>query len=158
MAIDNKIRDGKLQHDINREAAKISALSSGRIDHYDLIYYFKNNTARKKINDSDNGIELFRKMQSGEMKLKDAKELQNIFKSNLNEISKGRFKSKEQKSALGKIKFLYESRRAVIKLFNDYSSIASETKHKAKQGKGLKILTPKQMLPRLSSSCTSKSR
>ena len=97
-------------------------------------------------------------MQSGEMKLKDAKELQNIFKSNLNEISKGRFKSKEQKSALGKIKFLYESRRAVIKLFNDYSSIASETKHKAKQGKGLKILTPKQMLPRLSSSCTSKSR
>ena len=28
MTIDNKIRDEKLQHDINREAAKISALSS----------------------------------------------------------------------------------------------------------------------------------
>ena len=32
MAIDNKIRDGKLQYNINREAAKILALSSGKID------------------------------------------------------------------------------------------------------------------------------
>ena len=32
MAIDDKIRDEKLQYDINREAAKISALSSGKID------------------------------------------------------------------------------------------------------------------------------
>ena len=34
------------------------------------------------------------------MKLEEAKKLQNIFKSNLNKISRGRFKSKEQKSAL----------------------------------------------------------
>ena len=32
MTIDDKIRDEKLQHDINRKAAKISALSSGKID------------------------------------------------------------------------------------------------------------------------------
>ena len=32
MTIDDKIRDEKLQHDINREAAKISALSSGKLD------------------------------------------------------------------------------------------------------------------------------
>ena len=31
MTIDEKIRDGKLQYDINREAAKISALSSNKI-------------------------------------------------------------------------------------------------------------------------------
>ena len=30
--IDDKIRDEKLQYDINREAANISALSSGKID------------------------------------------------------------------------------------------------------------------------------
>ena len=66
------------------------------------------------------------------MKLEDAKELQNIFKSNLNEISKGRFKSEEQKSALENIKLLYESRQTVIKLFNEYSLIASEAKHKVK--------------------------
>ena len=32
MTIDDKIRGEKLQYDINREAAKISALSSGKID------------------------------------------------------------------------------------------------------------------------------
>ena len=32
MTIDDKIRDGKLQYDINREAAKTSALSSRKID------------------------------------------------------------------------------------------------------------------------------
>ena len=30
MTIDDKIRNEKLQYDINREAAKISALSSGK--------------------------------------------------------------------------------------------------------------------------------
>ena len=35
MTIDDKIRDGKLQYDINREAAKISAISSGKIDEYE---------------------------------------------------------------------------------------------------------------------------
>ena len=37
MTIDDKIRDEKLQYDINREAAKISALSSGKIDKYELF-------------------------------------------------------------------------------------------------------------------------
>ena len=32
MAINHKIRDGKLHHDVNRELARISALSSGKID------------------------------------------------------------------------------------------------------------------------------
>ena len=32
MTIEDQIKDGKLQYDINREAAKISALSSGKID------------------------------------------------------------------------------------------------------------------------------
>ena len=32
MTIDDKIKDEKLQYDINREAAKISALSSKKID------------------------------------------------------------------------------------------------------------------------------
>ena len=35
MIIDDQIRDEKLQYDINREAAKISALSSGKIDKYE---------------------------------------------------------------------------------------------------------------------------
>ena len=44
------------------------------------------------------------------MKLEEAKKLQNIYKSNLNERSSGRFKSEDQKSALKNIKLLYKSR------------------------------------------------
>ena len=39
MAIDNKIRDKKLQYAINREAAKVSALSSGKIDKNDTKWH-----------------------------------------------------------------------------------------------------------------------
>ena len=76
-------------------------------------------------------------------------ELQNIFKTNLNKKSKGRFKSEEQKSGLQNIKLLYELWQAVIILFNEYFSITFEAKYKTKYGEGLKILTPKQMLQRL---------
>ena len=37
MTIDDKIKDEKLQYDINREAAKVSALSSGKIDKYEYV-------------------------------------------------------------------------------------------------------------------------
>ena len=37
MTINDKIKDEKLQYDINREAAKISPLSSGKIDRYEYL-------------------------------------------------------------------------------------------------------------------------
>ena len=37
MKIDDKIRDEKLQYDINKEAAKTSALSSGKMDKYEYL-------------------------------------------------------------------------------------------------------------------------
>ena len=37
MTADYKIRDEKLQYDINREAAKVSPLSSGKIDKYKYL-------------------------------------------------------------------------------------------------------------------------
>ena len=37
MAIDDQIRDEKLQYEINKEAAEISALSSGKIDKYEYL-------------------------------------------------------------------------------------------------------------------------
>ena len=74
------------------------------------------------------------------MKLEEAKKLQNVFKSNLNQISKGKFKSEEQKSTLENI--IYESREAV-------SSIISKAKYKSKYGEDLRIITTKQMLQRL---------
>ena len=37
MTIEDQIRSEKLQYDINREAVKISALSSGKIDKYEYL-------------------------------------------------------------------------------------------------------------------------
>ena len=47
MTIEDQIKDEKLQYDINGEAAKISALSSGKIDKYEYLlvkkYYHRIN-------------------------------------------------------------------------------------------------------------------
>ena len=37
MVIDDKERDGKIQYDINKEAAKISATSWGKVDKYEHL-------------------------------------------------------------------------------------------------------------------------
>ena len=37
MTTDDQIRDEKLQYDINRKAAKIYVLSSGKIDKYEYV-------------------------------------------------------------------------------------------------------------------------
>ena len=86
------------------------------------------------------------------MKLAEVKNNQNNFKLNLSEIKKGSKKSKEQKNTIYNIEMLYRASKEAIKFFDDYSSTVSEVKNKAKNntsGKGLKILTPKQMLQRL---------
>ena len=71
------------------------------------------------------------------------------FKSDINEILKGRKQLEQQKSAVKNIKTLYQSWKIFIKLFNDYFRIASEAKYKAKFGEGLKILTLKEMRQKL---------
>ena len=37
MTLEDQVRDEKLQYDIHREAVKISALSSGKIDKYEYF-------------------------------------------------------------------------------------------------------------------------
>ena len=44
-----KIRDEKLQYDINKKAAKISALSSGKIDKYGIDKYLFGNYLLMKV-------------------------------------------------------------------------------------------------------------
>ena len=92
-----------------------------------MIYYVKDNTAKKRFDDFNNGIELFRKIQSGEMKLEEAKKLQNEFKSNLNEISRGRNKSEEQIMTLENFKLLYESRQPLLNYLTIWAKIQNNS-------------------------------
>ena len=123
---------------------------TNEINENDLINDLKSDTSRKRFDDFNNGKELFKKIKSGEMKREEAKKLQNVFKLDLSVISRGRYKSGEQKSVLENIKLFYESQEPVIKLINDYFSIVSEAKYKTIHGEGSKISTPNQILQILS--------
>ena len=50
---------------------------------------------------------------------------------------------------MANINILFNARNNAIKFIEDYGSRIIEEKRKATEGKGLKILTPKQMLQRL---------
>ena len=61
-----------------------------------------------------------------------------------------------QKETINNLEKFYNSREEVINFFRDYIEMLSDAKYDAKQnetkGKGLKILTTKQMLQRLAKS------
>ena len=84
-----------------------------------------------------------------------AKEDQNKFKRKYGQIKLGNpdHKNDKQLYTIKNTKNLYDSRQKIIDLFNSYSKIRYEAIYKSKQNKterkGLKILTPKQMLQRL---------
>ena len=84
-----------------------------------------------------------------------AEEDQEKFKIGFSQIKSGnpKQKSEMQLYTIKNVKNLYESRQEIIDLFNNYSKIKSESVYRSKQnetkGKGLKVLTPKQMLQRL---------
>ena len=62
-------------------------------------------------------------------------------------------KTIEQKETINNLEKFYLSREEVINFFRDYIEMLSDANYDSKQnetkGKGLKILTPKQMLQRL---------
>ena len=92
---------------------------------------------------------------NGEKTLQQVEKEQEDFKKDLNEIVAGnpKYKSEKQSYTIKNVRNLYDSRQKIINLLNDNAKIRSEAIYKSKQneteGKGLKILTPKQMLQRL---------
>ena len=85
------------------------------------------------------------------LQIQKQKKNQEIFRSNISETTRGKWEHKpeEQKSTINNLKTFYNAREKVIKLFDDYTTIFCKAKYEAKQRKGLKILTAKQMLQRL---------
>ena len=62
-------------------------------------------------------------------------------------------KTPKQKEVINNLENFYLSREEVINFFREYGKMVFDTAYKSKEnehkGKGLKILTPKQMLQRL---------
>ena len=73
--------------EIFEELLKKEIELTNEMNQNDLTYffYFEGNT--QWFNDFNNGIELFEKIKSGQMKLEEEKNTSNVFESNLNEIN-----------------------------------------------------------------------
>ena len=97
-------------------------------------------------------MNIFKNIHSRNKTLEDIEQEQNKFKKEINIIKQGNPKkrSEKQQEAIDNIENLYKSRQEVVSMFNNYARKVSKSIHKAKhEGKGLKILTPNQMLERL---------
>ena len=96
--------------------------------------------------------ELFNVIKNNQIKFAEVKNKQNEFLNELSNIKIGK-KTTEQKEVINNLEKFYLSREEVINFFRDYIEMLFNANYDAKQnetkGKGLKILTPKQMLQRL---------
>ena len=111
-----------------------------------INYYFQGESAPINFIGFKGQLNFYKNIKDGYITLEKVKENQKKIKLDINKIVKGRHKSEEQKSTTKNIKTLDILREKFIKLFSNYSKIASEAKYQTKYGEELKILTPKQML------------
>ena len=91
-------------------------------------------------------------IKNSQIKLSEAKNKQNNFLKKVNKVKMGN-KTIEQRETITNLEKFYKSREEVINFFRDYIEMLSDANYDARknetEGKGLKILTPKQMLQRL---------
>ena len=96
--------------------------------------------------------ELFNAIRDGKIGFRETKNKQNEFLNKLSNLKIGR-KTLEQERIINNLEKFHYSRQEVINFFRDFTEMLSDADYKAKQnetrGKGLKILTPKQMLQQL---------
>ena len=83
--------------------------------------------------------------------LEDVEKEQIELKRDLGRIKQGdsKDKSQEQEKIINNVKNFYNPREEVIQMFNDYDKNTSRNIYDSKEGTGLRILTSKQMLQRL---------
>ena len=128
---------------------------SKEIDYNSLVYNFKGPTHPINFAIFDGPMYIYDQLKNGNISLQQVENQQKDFRKELSEITSGnpRYKSNIQLYVIKNVKNLYNSRQKIIDLLNDNAKIRSEAIYKSKQnetkGKGLKILTPKQMLQRL---------
>ena len=100
--------------------------------------------------------ELFNAIKNNQIKFSETRclvrQTQNEFLNKLSNIKIGK-KPLEQKEVINNLEKCFNSREEVFSFFRDYVEMLSDANYDAKnnetKGKGLKILTPKQMLQRL---------
>ena len=122
------------------------------VDYNNLKFEYVGSTKDVSFYEYMDSKELFNAIKNNQIKFSEVKNKQNEFLNKLSNIKIGK-KTPEQKEVINNLEKFYNSREEVINFFRDYIEMLSDANYNAKQneteGKGLKILTPKQMLQRL---------
>ena len=96
--------------------------------------------------------ELFNMIKNSQIKYSETKNKKNNILKKLNEVKMGN-KTIEQRQTISNLEKFCKSREEVVNFFRGYIEMLSDANYDARrnetEGKGLKILTPKEMLQRL---------
>ena len=142
----------------NKRLDKIEELNN-KIDYDNLDYVVVGTGDEYDFNNFDDPLTFLSNIKKGKISMNKAIEQQYNYHKYLNIIRIGN-KNDNQKRILANINMFYNARDNAIQFIIDYGSMILDARRlaieKEQEGKGLKILTPNQMLT--NSSCTSKSR
>ena len=134
----------------NKRLDKIEELNN-KIYYNDINYVVVSTGDKYSFDDLDDPLTLLNNIKKGKILMGKAMEQQHNFYKYLNLIRIGK-KYDNQKRTLANINKFYNARDNAIQFIHDYGRMILEAKEQAlkeKFGKGLKILTPNQMLKRL---------
>ena len=122
------------------------------VDYNNLKFEYVGSAKDVSFYEYKDSKELFNMIKSSQIKFSDAKNKQNNFLKKLNEIKMGN-KTIEQRETINNLEKFYKYREEAINFFRDYIDMLSDANYDARKnetdGKGLRILIPKQMLRRL---------
>ena len=145
-------RERKIFKDIyNKRLDKIEELNN-KIDYNNLNYVVVGTDDKYNFNNLDDPLTLLSNIKKGQISMGKAIEEQCNFRKYLNLIRIGN-KNDNQKRTLANIIVFYNARDKATQFIRDYGGMILEARNQALEeqfGKGLKILTPNQMLKRLS--------
>ena len=135
---------------INKRKEIVGELYDG-VDYNNLKFEYVGSTKDVSFYEYRDSKERFNVIKNSQIKFSEARNKQKEFLIKINEVKIGK-KTTEQKEVIKNLS--YNSREEVINLFRDFTEMLSDANYSAKQnetkGTRLKILTPKQMLQRLS--------
>ena len=124
----------------------------GSVDYNNLKFEYVGPTKNVSFYEYIDSKNLFNAIKNVQVKFGAAKNKQDVLLNKLNNIKIGK-KTIQQKETISNLVKFYNSREEVINFFTDCVEILYDANLNAKQneteGKGFKILTPKQMLQRL---------
>ena len=122
------------------------------VDYNNLKFEYVGPTKDVSFYECRDSKKLFNAITNNQIKISEVKNKENEFLNKLNNIKIGK-KTVEQKETVNNLEKFYISREEVINFFRDYIETLSDANYYSEQneteGKGLKILTPKQLLQRL---------